>query len=362
MITTTGAKYLSIYLGNVCNFECSYCDRDYIKDTIGGQRMHTDDIEDIINFISLMKTDDGNYPLSMLNFHGGEPFVYVQLMDNILDKIDEMFPDSNFPFYIQTNGSLIVGNEWFLKKWKERLFVSISYDFLFQGENRTEFDIAATIQALQSAGVNNIQFQFVVPIHKRNAFSLDTIKSITDVCAKNNIKRINIIPLRHIRGKDKFRVIVDEIDLKAFFNAFTKFIEMLYVMGMTVLIDGQEHDFDKHYFENHKQIILSPDGYIYPEYDFLEYKMYDTVVGTWKKQTIIPIKLVRDNPDQETPLIPLICVDCESRDQCGLKFLYKEFEKTPQGNCRTFYQMLNIAIKHSQKLRQKPTLMHWIGI
>jgi MoaA/NifB/PqqE/SkfB family radical SAM enzyme len=362
MINTDGAKYLSIYLGNVCNFECSYCDRDYIKNTIGGQKMQASDVDDIINFIKLLVGEDGKYPLQMLNFHGGEPFVYVNLMDTILERMDELFPGSNFPFYIQTNGSLILGNEWFLEKWKDRLFVSISYDFLFQAENRTEFDIVSTIHALQNAGVTDVQFQFVIPIQERNAFSLDTVKSITDVCAKNGVKRINIIPLRHIRGKDKFRVIVDEIDLVAFFGAFTKFIELLYVMGMTVLIDGQEHDFDKHYFENHKQIILSPDGYIYPEYDFLEYKMYETVVGSWRKQTIIPIKLVRDNPDQETSLIPPMCISCESRDQCGLKFLYKEFDKTPQGNCKTFYQMLNIAIKHSQKLRQKPSLMHWIGI
>lgn len=359
---TTGAKHLSIYLGNVCNFECTYCDRDYIKDTIGGQRMHKDNVDDIMHFISLLVTEDGKFPVEMINFHGGEPFVYVDIMDTILTRIDAMFPGSDFPFYVQTNGSLLTNNEWFLKKWSRRLFISISYDFLFQEENRTDFDIHAAIKSLQTSGVKDIQFQFVIPIHKRNGFSLDVIKSITDVCVKNNIRRINLIPLRHIRGKDKFRVIVDEIDLSAFFNAFIKFVEMLYVLGLTVLIDGQEHDFDKHYFENHKQIILSPDGLIYPEYDFLEYKMHDTVVGAWKKQSIIPIKLMRDNPNQEDDLILPVCRTCPVRNQCGLKFLYKEFGKEPVGHCKTFYQMVDIAIRHSKKLREHPTLLHSVGI
>lgn len=360
----TGAEYLSIYLGNVCNFDCSYCDREYIKSTVGGQKMQRCDVDSIIHFIELLKTPSGAFPVKMLNFHGGEPFVYIDVIDDILSRIDEMFPGSVFPFYIQTNGSLITKNEWFLKKWRGRLFVSISYDFVFQSENRTHFDITAAIHSLVSAGVgvDMIQFQFVIPIHKQDAFSLDTIKSIINICTKNDIKRINLIPLRHIRGKDKFRVVVDEINLPAFFGAFIKFVEVLYVLGMTVVIDGQEHDFDKHYFTNHKQLILSPDGLIYPEYDFLEYKMYDTVIGRWKKNSTAHVELVRDNVAQEENLIPHACISCTSRDQCGLKFLYKEFGKTPAGNCIKFYQMMDVAIKHAQKLRKHPTLLHSIGI
>src|ERR1700675_4424111 len=126
-----GCEDISIYMGNACNFNCSYCDRDFIKNDIGSQQMEDEDIPQIIQFLKTMSTD-GKFPVPMLSFHGGEPFVFIKHIDKILDAVEIEFPGADFPIFIQTNGSRIVNNEWFLEKWNSRLHISISYDFIYQ--------------------------------------------------------------------------------------------------------------------------------------------------------------------------------------------------------------------------------------
>ncbi len=346
-----GCQDISIYLGDICNFNCTYCDRDYIKDTIGGQKMTSDDIKYIVDFMVTLSDDE--MPVDMISFHGGEPYVYIKLMDEILDAIVKEF-DDDFMIFIQTNGSLILGNEWFLDKWKDQLMISISYDFLYQDINRTLFDIHGTIEALSERDIA-VQLQYVMPINDSKVFNLKAVKSITNICYGHNDVSVNLIPLRHIRGKDKFRVILDDIDVKQTIAAFIQFIQILYVMKVNVTVDGHGDDIDKHYFDNHKQIILSPDGYIYPEYDFLEYKMEETRIGNWKR---IEIERQRD----EDHLLLDGCKTCPLRDVCGLKYLYKAFDKEPEGSCVDFYTHLQVAIQHAQKIKRQPSLLHWIGL
>ena len=350
----SGLRDISIYLGNVCNFDCTYCDRDYIKDTIGGQHMTKDDVLPIMHFLG--KLGAISNPPEMFSFHGGEPFTYVKVMDAIMTEIMLSIP-GDYRFFIQTNGSQMLHNRWFFEKWKGRLTISISYDFLYQDINRTQFGIVPTIEMLKECGVNNIQFQYVMPIHDPKVFSLASIKAITDVCLKCGVRSINLIPLRHIRGKDKFRVIVDEIDVPQCIDAFIKFIEILYILGMDVVIDGHDNNIDKHYFNNHKQMVLSPDGFIYPEYDFLEYKRQEATLGMWKESR----QLDRTVKNEDVLLLDT-CILCPQRDQCGLKFLYKMFDKKPAGGCKQFYQMLTVIILHAQKLKQKRNMLEWVGI
>lgn len=349
-----GLHDISIYLGNVCNFNCTYCDRDYIKDTIGGQHMTTDDIPDILQFLTYV--DANRRPPNMFSFHGGEPFAYVKIMDAIMSEIVNTIP-GDYHFFIQTNGSLMLNNRWFFEKWGRRLIISISYDFMYQDINRTQFGIVPAIEMLKECGVADIQFQYVMPLHDPKVFSLLAAKAISDVCIKHGVRNINLIPLRHIRGKDKFRVIVDEINVPQCIDALIKFIDILYVLGLDVIVDGHSIDIDKHYFDNHKQLVLSPDGYIYPEYDFLEYKRIETTIGRWKQD----ISLVRTSKNEDTLLLNE-CVTCSQRAECGLKFLHKIFDKPPSGECVQFYRLLTVAIKHAQKLRQKRSILEWVGI
>lgn len=350
-----GCRDISIYLGNHCNFNCTYCDRDYIKDTIGGQFWSHHDIPLLLEFLRTIGATES--PPEMFSFHGGEPFSYVKIMDKTIEAITAEIP-GDYLIFIQTNGSLLQQHEWFFEKWGSRLAISISYDFLYQDINRSAFQIAPALEMMKTHGVENIQFQYVMPIQDPKVFGLNAIKSITDLCFKNGVRQINLIPLRHIRGKDKFRVIVDELDLPQFFDAFLKFIHVLYTLGMDVIVDGHSVDLDKHYFDNHKQMVLSPDGYIYPEYDFLEYKRHETIIGQWKAA----VELNRQTATEDEMLQPK-CITCPARDACGLKFLYGMFDIDPSDSkCAQFYQMLSVVIKHAQKLKQRPSFFHWVGI
>lgn len=315
--------------------------------------MTTDDVAHIVTFLE--STGIAKHPPELFSFHGGEPFAYVKIMDAIMSKISSSV-SGDYKFFIQTNGSMITRNRWFFEKWGARLAVSISYDFLYQDINRTAFSVEPAIELMKECGVPDLQFQYVMPIQDPRVFSLAAVKSITSLCFKHSVNHINLIPLRHIRGKDKFRVIVDEIDLPQFFSAFLKFIQILYVMGIDVVIDGHSDGIDKHYFENHKQLVLSPDGYIYPEYDFLEYKHTDTTIGTWKGD----ITVNRDTGDNTR--VYSRCSTCVSYEDCGLKYLHKAFEVEPGNNCTQFYQMLNVIIKHTQKLKQKHNILEWVGV
>lgn len=355
--TLAGIRTVTIYLGNICNFNCTYCDRDYIKNVIGGQRMTADDIPSIVNFLHVSGL--ATAPPDMFTFHGGEPFSYVKVMDKIMDAITENVP-GDYAFYIQTNGSQILQHRWFFEKWGRRLEVSISYDFMYQDLNRSLFEIHPTIQMLNDTGVRGKQFQYVMPITDPKVFSLAVLKSITDICLKHNVRRLVLIPLRHIRGKDKFKVVIDELNLPQFFDGFLKFIQMLYLMGIDVVVDGHGHGFDKHYFDDHKQLVLSPDGYLYPEFDFLEYKRLETTVGHWRN----PVSITRIKPKgHEDSMLIDKCTKCPSRDLCGLKYLHGVFGTEPETDkCIQFYQMMMVAIQHAQKLKQQPSFFHWIGV
>lgn len=356
----TNCRDISIYMGNVCNFNCHYCDRDYIEGQIGGQRLRKEDAGDIVKFIQAALGDGTNDTLQMLSFHGGEPFVYASVMEHILEHILSEVP-GDYPIFIQTNGSLLLDNRKFLEKYADRLMISISYDFLFQELNRTKFAIRDTLAMLHDLGIW-VQMQHVIPIDDPRAFSLQAIKNIADTCMPHGVNKINLIPLRHIRGLDRFRTIVSEVDLKQMFSALLRYVQHLYVLGFHVSIDGHNDDdkfIDKAYFGNHKQLVLSPDGYIYPEYDFLEYQFTDARIGQWKGN----IDVYRDE-DNFASRYSEECTSCSSFDKCGIKYLYAMFDMDPHDkeSCKTFYEMIDVAIKHVQKMHQKPTLFHWIGI
>jgi MoaA/NifB/PqqE/SkfB family radical SAM enzyme len=361
-----GCNDVSIYLGNGCNFNCTYCDRDFIKNDIGNQQLEDTDIPHLVYFLKQMSTD-GTFPVPMLSFHGGEPLIWVKLIDRIMDAITLEFPGQEFPVFIQTNGSRIAKNEWFFEKWNTRLNISISYDFIFQPINRTDFNIHEALEVLTKHKTSNTQLQYVLPVQNKEAFSLRNLKAITDICNRHNVRKVDLIPLRHLRGKTKFKSMIDEIpDLKQFFHAFMKFIQMLYIQGIDVNVDGHSDGIDKHYYDNHKQLVLSPDGFIYPEYDFLEYQQHETVIGEWRrefdKSGLPVIKVYRDEAMREDDLIHDKCKVCPSRNSCGIKFLYHMWDQTPGDSCVEFYKMVDILILHAQKLKQQPTLLHWIGV
>ena len=345
-----GVSVVTIYMGDTCNFNCVYCDRDYIKHDIGSQNLRSTETQDLVAFMKIVSEKAKD--LVNISFHGGEPFLYIKRIDRILDQIAPMFP-ADMLYFITTNGSKVTDNEWFFEKWGRQLRLTFSYDFMYQEENREYVDVQAVANIVRKYDAGML-FQFVIP-PTREAFNEWSIAHVIDTMKKARCNTLNLIPLRHHRGKRKFKVLIDDVDLKWFSVDLMRFVQTLYVQGISINIDGNYDKIDKNYLENHGKLILSPDGYIYPEFDYLEYKREEFQVGQWKGEA----KLNRIG--DEDPYILEGCRTCPVKAACGLKYLYKMFDEEPKGNCVEFYKIINLMVKHLHKLKTKNTLMHWIG-
>jgi MoaA/NifB/PqqE/SkfB family radical SAM enzyme len=342
-----GIKAITIYLGDTCNFDCVYCDRTYIREDIGSQNLSKRSFDDIVNFMKIAK--EHAHDLKAISFHGGEPMLYIKRIDQLMDLIHPLFGDT-IEYYMTTNGSLIPENEWFFQKWNH-FHVTLSYDFNYQEVNREAIDLKALADTLYR---NNcyLMFQFVCP---PDGFNENTIAAVISACKEARCDTVNLIPLRHHRGKQKFKVLVDDFDMKWYSVYFMRFIQTLYVQGINLNIDGNYDKIDKQYLNNHGKLILSPDGFIYPEFDYLEYKRKEFRVGKWRGG--VELNRVKSEED----FIREGCQSCELRDVCGLKYLYHMFDEEPGGKCVDFYRTISLMVRHLHKLKQKPTLMHWIG-
>lgn len=350
---------VSIYLGNTCNFNCTYCDRDYITNDIGGQSFTNQNLKLIKNFFTQIYKDQ-ECKIDKIALHGGEPFLYVKRMDQILDMLkDEYLDGKGLTVSITTNASLIEKEEWFVEKWKKYIRFTFSYDFIYQKKNRQQFDIYKCIDICNKYNIP-IHWQFVMPIIDRKVFSLTCIKDIVDKISKCKSKSINLIPLRHHRGKNKFKTFIEELNLPQFADAFIKFINMLYNYGIIIFIDGNYGSIDKKYLGDHYKMILSPDGYIYPEYDFCEYKSEDYRIGQWSdgiSPNFIP-KIIRDREGTEE--VPEKCKTCPSKSLCGLKYLHQMFGTDPGTQCVMFYQIMDQLVKYTTLLHHQKSFFHWV--
>jgi sulfatase maturation enzyme AslB (radical SAM superfamily) len=355
-------KHISVYLGNTCNFDCTYCDREYIAKDIGGQTIKTSYIELLDGFFDTIAPSIQG--LEVISVHGGEPFLFISRMDRIFTKLyDKYIKGTGRRFAITTNGSLIAANKEFIKKWGPHLKFTISYDFMFQSQNREPIDVVEMSKIIQDSGAT-MQWQYVMPTDDPRCFDLDSVTNIVRTCKETNCNTINLIPLRHRRGARKFEVIIDNIPLVEWFDSFLKFITILYTKNIDLYVDGTYgalDDIDKYYYDNHHKLILSPDGYMYPEYDFLEYKRTEFKVGQWTDGSPgFEPKFYRQQ--DELNLIREDCFTCPSKDSCGLKYLYKMFDREPGGNCVTFYKMVDTAIAYCYKLQKKDSVFEWVGI
>jgi radical SAM protein with 4Fe4S-binding SPASM domain len=146
------------------------------------------------------------------------------------------------------------------------------------------------------------------------------------------------------------------MDLRVFTANFLPFLHTLYAYGLDVAIDGiYTGVIDKHILDNHGKFILSPDGYIYPEYDFLEYKRDEYRIGKWDSNPP-----VLNRTKDEDSLLLKSCRTCESRPLCGLKYMYAMFSVAPGVKCKEFYQIIDITAKHLYNLKSKPSMLHWV--
>jgi organic radical activating enzyme len=328
-----------------------YCDRGYIE-KLGGQNVNRETVDHLREFFEWL--DKQPNEIIRVSFHGGEPLLFIKRMEEVMTWLYPLAVKNNWRVAITTNGSLVKQCESFFEKYNKILHATVSYDFMYQEQNRESFDVEEMANILNRT-CEAWKWQVVVPIDDPKSFSFDYIKSVVNTCYKTNCRVLNIIPLRHKRGKDKFDVIIDHVNLPQFLDAFIQFLQILYIKRLTVFIDGCYTEIDKAYFAEHNKLILSPDGYIYPEFEFLEYKTHNARIGNWKT------KEVWRNLG-EGGRIPDTCHGCEKQASCGLKYLYKLFDEQPKGSCKQFYTYMDYAIFHNAKLHQKKSLLEWVGI
>jgi radical SAM protein with 4Fe4S-binding SPASM domain len=132
---------------------------------------------------------------------------------------------------------------------------------------------------------------------------------------------------------------------------------MLHVAGINLAIDGHTQEVEKNYYANHKQIVLAPDGLIYPEYQFIEYKAPAYNIGSWADGEF-------KRTEKKDHLLRTACVTCPERELCGLQYYYSMFEIDPPDldKCRSFYQYIDLCIRHLAKLKQHKNLLSAVGI
>lgn len=336
-----------VYLGSYCNQDCSYCDRGYIKSDIGDTRLDPLDMPQLINYLDSITKDQEN---PVIGFHGGEPFLYTRQMKEIIDYF--IATRANPRFSILTNGTLLKRNEKFLNDYGEYLNISISYDFTKMKDNRGyTVDIKDVLHLLDKYNCKITQLQWVIDMRDKECFSMEVLERITDLYKVFHIGMLTLIPLRHIRGKTKFRNIMDSVNVQDFMRGFLQFIQMLYVLKIKVSVDGHSHGINKDYFNNHKQIILSPDGFIYPEFDFLDYKLAGARIGSWKYST-----LNRNIKGRDKDLTLTSCHSCSQYGNCGIKYLYKLFGEAPSGECEKFYTYQEAIVDHYDRLSKYKNL------
>lgn len=357
---------VSIYLGNTCNFDCNYCDRSYISNAIGNQAMNRSNIDHLENFFEQIYKES-DLKLQQIAFHGGEPFLFVKRMDQIIERLKPVLDEHNLKVLITTNASLILENEWFLRKWKRYLRFTFSYDFIFQEENREFVDIDAVGKLCEELKIP-IMWQFVMPLYDNRVFSLDVAKDIIDKSKYSAERSITLIPLRHYRGEEKFKDFFDEINTYQMTSEFMRFLNVLFSYGIRARIDGAYKVVDKKYTRKHYKIILSPDGYMYPEYDFCEYQAKDFRVGQWynkeavqmKQLPFVPTFTYDPDTNREDNLIHEKCRTCSVRASCGIKYLYKLFNKPPKSSCVGFYRAIDELLDYSTKLNTKDNFRDWV--
>jgi MoaA/NifB/PqqE/SkfB family radical SAM enzyme len=316
-------------MGTGCNFGCTYCDRDYLINENLTKLLQEDDIPKICGYINSRR------PFNLLTFHGGEPLLHCSKIAKIIDTLD----NSSDTYFIQTNGSLILNNKEFFKKYKSQIFVSISYDFCTQEQNRTMIDIGKTLEFLQSLNIKT-QLQSVIQINSE-FFDDNNLLDIITLYKKYNVHQIDLITLRHKRGKDKFKVFLDdftELEIQQYFMKFISAMIKLQSFGVNIYIDGavQALEENKKYFNKDSAYlnIVSPNGYVYSEFDFLDYEENYFAIDSWK-----------DNiPEPKSDFVMNSgCIGCEQYDVCGLKFLVSTFGKETPKNCKLFYAFMRVV-------------------
>jgi radical SAM protein with 4Fe4S-binding SPASM domain len=136
------------------------------------------------------------------------------------------------------------------------------------------------------------------------------------------------------------------VPINELFKKLLQFVQILHLYNINVVVDGMVNSIEKSYFNDHKQIVLAPDGHLYPEFDFVEYKVTDARIGEWRDRIAV-------NPiTSDNHLTHTRCHECPAKEKCGIKFLYKMWAEKPDEDCLQVSRMYEFIIRHLFKLKE----------
>jgi uncharacterized protein len=97
---TDTVRILKISLGMSCNYSCSYCNQH-----LNPVEVEQTNQQDIGPFVELLQRTLKPQEQFMIQFWGGEPFVYWKTLRPLAERLRVLFPDAEFS--VITNGSLL---------------------------------------------------------------------------------------------------------------------------------------------------------------------------------------------------------------------------------------------------------------
>ena len=117
-------KQIHIITTTRCNLRCSYC---YEENKCGGDA----DIEKLKQALSVDLKTSGSDVNYLVSFHGGEPFLAFNVVEDICNWLWNEFSEYNILINISTNGTILTPRikDWIRKNYK-RAVVVLSLDGL----------------------------------------------------------------------------------------------------------------------------------------------------------------------------------------------------------------------------------------
>lgn len=130
----------NIWVTNNCNFRCRYC---YVPQYM--KNMEQDTADKVIDFIKEMAQLDEDKEI-IINFHGGEPLLNFDLIQQIMGRCKKIFERKNLLFGITTNGSMLTKEiaEILVDNFKYNLSISLDGSKEVNDFNRRHLDGSGT--------------------------------------------------------------------------------------------------------------------------------------------------------------------------------------------------------------------------
>lgn len=205
---------------------------------------------------------------------------------------------------------------------------------------------------------NYIQLQCVVPLNIENVFNDDFLNSILRIYSKYKLNKLSLILLKSIfTGTQMTEYTLRNINFIKLGSDLIDYINILLNKGIYLAIEGfySESDKSSYYIKEYfKQIVICPDGNVYPDYDFYTRNKVDFIIGSWKsneKQDLM-IEHIFNCLDER-------CKKCNKHHFCRLKFIKPVFDSdllfSDWPRCKEFIDILYTVILYLTNKKRELT-------